>query len=280
MKKFLIISLGIFAVFSLSAKKKTGNFINERSYSYRHATTKGSGVKDVEYNGKRVVRIDDNEFKYTFQNFTDLDVDITVGKPHMVVTADDHILNNLDIIQENGQITLKYIKNVNGHGTSGKVKLRLEDISGVSNFGTAVMTVGKMDGTAIDINSFGTGDIYVKIVDGTRVNIVGCGTGDIILDNVDGTTVSATLNGTGDIKIGKVDSTSLEVVLLGTGDIGVGNVDSTNVYVVNGGTGDISVSGDCVTLNTNLTGSGDIYLRNLQSLRSNRVLSGSGEFHY
>jgi hypothetical protein len=284
MKKGIII--GILALLALSpvtysvAKTVTKQTTVTKTTTKQTSITKSS--KSKEKSGKQSssseLTITPKETITNIINETPIDVVYKKGKPSIVVTGPQKLLNAIDVDVRNETACFALRSNVRDM-KGAKIQVTMPEVSMVILYGSGDFSAQSVNGTSIRFTNNGTGNININKAESTSFVVQLNGSGDCIMNSVNCTSLQLQANGSGDILSQQIKAVSAEVMLNASGDIKIKNYTGTTTRIFNNGSGDMTISGQTTVLNAAGYGSGDINASGLKATRTTKLNRGVGEIY-
>ena len=151
--------------------------------------------------------------------------------------------------------------------------LIVETINHVGVSGSGDLDAEKLEGNQCTVKVSGSGNIDVNDIDSDKLKIHISGSGDIEVDKISTDELIVSVNGSGDAKIiGSADE--IDITISGSGDFYGSNLNSDKVTVQLTGSGNANVWA-VETLNTHISGSGDVYYNGDPSIHTRTTGSGN-----
>lgn len=176
------------------------------------------------------------------------------------ITADDNLLELIEIGVKNGELTIRTANGVNLEPTSPlRYYLTVKDLKKIS--------------------IYSSGDIQAPKLKAEDFSVTVASSGDLSMDGLEAQTLSVAILSSGDVKLGNLKADSLEVNISSSGDleIAAGEVSTQEIA--------INSSGDYIALNlasneakANLNSSGSATIMVSEDLTAN--LNSSGNLRY
>jgi hypothetical protein len=280
MKRGIII--GIVALLALTpvtysvAKTVTKQTTVTKTTTKQTAVTKNSKSKGKSSSSELTISPKENISNII--NYTPIDVVYKKGKPSIVVTGPQKLLNEIDVDVRNETATFTIqsgVRNIKG----AKIQVTMPEVSMVILYGAGDFTAQNVTGTSIRFSNYGSGNININKAESTAFVVQLNGSGDCIMNSVNCTSLQLQANGSGDILSQQIKAVSAEVMSNACGDIRIKNFTATTTRISNNGTGDVTVNGQTTVLNVANYGCGDINASGLKATRTTKLNRGVGDIH-
>jgi hypothetical protein len=186
-----------------------------------------------------------------------LDVHLELGNEGNISVSTDSNLQEYIIVEvKDNTLVLRTKNNVTLKTKKGiHITVPFESISGVSLVGSGdIDTKDTIKTDSFDVSVTGSGDI-VLAVESNTLDAKVTGSGDLTLTGM-ATNLEVKVSGSGDFKGSSLNSENTQVYVSGSGDAEVTATKSIKARV--NGSGDIRYSGNPVSSDTKVMGSGDI----------------------
>lgn len=267
MKRFLLLALTVFAVFS-------GVYAEENDCMVT-AGPDGKNVKTVYRKVSNFTKIAVNGYVTVYYTQGSKRSVKIKGPSEKLKDLDLTVSNNTLSVTFKGSTSIRYSFNISdifgslsGQDSGGDgiyVYVTSPDLVGVKVFGSGdFICQGRLDTDNMYIELKGSGDIKFKdiICDGISTNLIG--SGDISIKKLDALNSKVALTGSGDIDISQKNTKHTDVLLKGSGDISISFANCGRLESSLKGSGDITFSGTVGSMNKKSLGSGDYHIRNLR----------------
>jgi len=182
---------------------------------------------------------------------------VTGGKPAVSAKGGSNLLDETEVVVENGRLQIRPKKHNGIHFSwhSGKAVFTVNAaaLHGASIAGSGGINVDKVAGD-FEGDVAGSGDLKVSAIAGGKIKLAIAGSG-----NVDAAgkadSVDLSIAGSGDIRAGGLASRTAAVSIAGSGSVAANAAESADVSIM--GSGDVDVTGGA-KCKVSKAGSGDV----------------------
>jgi hypothetical protein len=208
-------------------------------------------------NGKLSSEKRDISGVHTIKTSGSIDVEITSGDNYSLVVEDDENLIRYVVTDvDDGVLNIHYKNGYSIRDGNGKVMVAVPSLNKVSTSGSADIEghgIIKSE-NQLEITTSGSGDIELD-VDAPAIHVVGSGSGDITLS---GKTkdFDCKISGSGDVKCHRLRTENANIRLSGSSEAHV--FASVSLKVSVSGSGDVYYSGNPVSPEIHISGSGTV----------------------
>jgi hypothetical protein len=168
---------------------------------------------------------------------------VTGGQPGVSAKGGAHLLDETEVVVENGTLEIRPKKrhgiHFNWHNGKAVFTVNAAALRGAAIAGSGGINVDKVSGD-FDGDVAGSGDLKVASISGGKVKLSIAGSGGVdVAGKAD--TVDLSIAGSGDIRAGGLATRVADVSIAGSGNVATNASESADVSIM--GSGDVEVTG-------------------------------------
>lgn len=177
------------------------------------------------------------------------------GTESVSVETDDNIMEHIRVEVQGSTLELGTQPNVSVSPTELSFEVRVDELVGIAVSGAAVFTCDSVEAAQLEIRNSGAGTIVIDNVEATTLTVDISGSGDVQLAGAVEEQI-VDISGAGDYGGGDLLSDVTRISVSGAGNSRVWVLDRLDATV--SGSGSVSYYGEPTTLETDISGSGNV----------------------